>query len=177
MDDIAAQLEKWVSASHASSQMKEQFRMFLATGQITRNNNAAIHACVFFVPIHTPSKSLFLVHHKKAKDWIPPGGHIENSEHPIQTIMRESGEELGYIPQEQDITFYDISIKTISNPYSCKVHYDFWFTINMSQKRAFVYLKKEFFDARWFSAPQAKIITQEPDQGAMVRKIASSLLG
>ena len=37
-----------------------------------------------------------MVHHKKANDWIPPGGHIEENESPAATVIREFREELGY---------------------------------------------------------------------------------
>jgi len=38
---------------------------------------------------------IFLHWHAKVKEWLPPGGHIELNEDPIETAIRETIEELG----------------------------------------------------------------------------------
>ena len=38
---------------------------------------------------------IFLHWHGKVKEWLPPGGHIELNEDPIETAIRETLEELG----------------------------------------------------------------------------------
>ena len=38
---------------------------------------------------------IFLHWHPKVKEWLPPGGHIELNEDPIETAIRETLEELG----------------------------------------------------------------------------------
>ena len=38
---------------------------------------------------------IFLHWHAKVKEWLPPGGHIELNEDPIETAIRETLEELG----------------------------------------------------------------------------------
>jgi 8-oxo-dGTP pyrophosphatase MutT (NUDIX family) len=38
-----------------------------------------------------------LVDHLNAQRWLPPGGHIEPSEHPRATVVRELREELGLV--------------------------------------------------------------------------------
>ena len=37
---------------------------------------------------------IFLHWHAKVKEWLPPGGHIELNEAPIETATRETLEEL-----------------------------------------------------------------------------------
>lgn len=41
-----------------------------------------------------PTKML-LVHHKKLGKWLQPGGHIEPTENPVETAVRELKEETG----------------------------------------------------------------------------------
>ena len=36
---------------------------------------------------------VLLMHHKKFDKWMPPGGHIEADENPIQAVIREAQEE------------------------------------------------------------------------------------
>ena len=33
--------------------------------------------------------------HNKVKMWLPPGGHVEENEDPVQTALRECREEMG----------------------------------------------------------------------------------
>ena len=52
-------------------------RHFTATGFIVRRGSIALHW------------------HPKVKAWLPPGGHIEPNEDPVQAVVREALEETG----------------------------------------------------------------------------------
>lgn len=52
-------------------------RHFTATGFVVFNNQIAIHW------------------HPKVEAWLPPGGHIEANEDPVQAVLREIAEETG----------------------------------------------------------------------------------
>ena len=52
-------------------------RHFTATGFIVHNDSIALHW------------------HQKVKAWLPPGGHIEPNEDPVQAVLREIEEETG----------------------------------------------------------------------------------
>ena len=52
-------------------------RHFTATGFVVRDGSVALHW------------------HKKVKAWLPPGGHIEPNEDPVQAVVREVLEETG----------------------------------------------------------------------------------
>lgn len=41
------------------------------------------------------NKKVLLVHHKKLNTWIYPGGHVESSEAPDESVIREVFEECG----------------------------------------------------------------------------------
>lgn len=51
-------------------------------------------ATVWIVTNGAPKKVL-LLHHKKYNFWLPPGGHIERHENPVQAAIREVFEETG----------------------------------------------------------------------------------
>ena len=43
-----------------------------------------------------PTEDKVLLHwHSKVKAWLPPGGHIENNETPVEAVKRETFEERG----------------------------------------------------------------------------------
>ena len=52
-------------------------RHFTATGFVVENNEVLLHW------------------HPKVKAWLPPGGHIEPNEDPVQAVLREIREEAG----------------------------------------------------------------------------------
>lgn len=121
-----------------------------STDKVTKKQNIDEHICSFFVPVNRETKSVYLVHHIKADDWIPPGGHIEFGEHPVDTVIREFEEELNAKITKEQISLFTLSTKDISkNPRNpCKLHFDFWYLVDVP-KKDFKYLKKEFYDAYW----------------------------
>ena len=56
---------------------KEVIRHFTATGFVVHGDCVALHW------------------HLKVKAWLPPGGHIEPNEDPVQAVLREAYEETG----------------------------------------------------------------------------------
>lgn len=119
--------------------------------RVTKYQGAADHICAFFVPVHRQTKSIYLGHHIKADDWIPPGGHVDTNELPKETVRREFEEELRVPLGKSPIEFFDISIKEINKPkLGCLRHYDFWHVV-YTDKYEFDFDKREFHQAGWFS--------------------------
>jgi len=166
-------LSHQIDISPASPYIKNDFTLFIQKKTIIKSENLNHHICSFFLPIHIPSKSLFLVHHKKARDWIPPGGHIEMGENPIDTIYREFAEELRYTLTDENIEFFTVSIKCIcSKNTSCKTHYDFWYIVQMKQKIPFSFSQSEFINAKWITDKHISL-TQSRDYRVIEQMICT----
>lgn len=151
-------LEELIARPELNQSHIRQALQLLETNNIyTRSEGQPHHFCSFIVPIHRESQSVFIGHHKKANDWIPPGGHIEPNEDPIETVIRESEEELQYKPDRDQIQLFDFSIIPIIPPRSeCHTHYDFWFAVLMPEQVAFAYDTNEFYNAGWFTFKVAR---------------------
>lgn len=143
------ELQKLQFFDHVDKKTYLTFIERINKGNLTHKINPGDHLCCFFLPIHRATKSIYLGHHIKADDWLPPGGHIEEEELPSKTVIREFKEELDYEPDPDLIVLFDISIKKIDNLRSCKIHYDFWYFVE-TEKINFNFDRGEFYDAGWF---------------------------
>lgn len=52
------------------------------------------HLAAYFAMIDPSDRSSLLVDHIKAGHYLPPGGHVEPDEDPVDTVRREAHEEL-----------------------------------------------------------------------------------
>lgn len=128
------------------------------------------HFCTFFVPIDFKKKRIYMGHHIKADDWIPPGGHMEPGEVPEDTTRREFTEELGYHLKNEKIELVDISITLIDDPQRpCTAHFDFWCLVHIDE-RHFDFDRGEFHEAQWFSFDEALKKTERPHIRAVMEK-------
>lgn len=150
-----------------------QFNKFKSSvSSHTKKEGNPHHYCSFFLPYDRRAGKIYLGHHIKADDWIPPGGHIEPGETPAVTAIREMQEELKAEITKDVLEPFDLSVKPINRPGNgCMTHYDVWHLVNLKLQE-FDYLKSEYYDARWFTIPKAlKIITKNPDFAAIIAKL------
>jgi len=129
----------------------------LKSSKLTRDENVKAHFCAFFIPFDPSQNKVFFVHHKKAQDWIPPGGHIDEDELPLATVMREYKEELGNKIKPDKISLYNISYKKIENSPTCEEHFDLWYVVKTPVK-VFKIDTEEFYDARWINKDKVQEI-------------------
>lgn len=138
----------------------------------TRDEGNKSHFCSFFLPFNAETKKIFLGYHKKAASWVPPGGHIDQGESPLQTVRREFGEELSYGLSNEKIELFDISTKNIqgSHRVSCIFHYDLWHIVYVDLID-FNYDKKEFYEAKWVNFDQAKQLMTHQDYNLIIQNL------
>ena len=139
----------------------------------TKKEGNPLHYCAFFLPYDKSTGEIYLGHHIKAGDWIPPGGHIEPGETPSGAAIREMKEELGVDITRDLLEPFDLSVKPINQPErGCMAHYDVWHLVHFP-KREFNYLRSEYHDAGWFTVAEGvKKITKNLDFAAIVAKLA-----
>lgn len=135
----------------------------------TKSEGNPRHYCSFFLPFDQTSGKIYLGHHIKADDWIPPGGHIEPGETPSDAAVREMKEELGVNITKDMLTPFNLSVKEINQPErGCMSHYDVWHLVDIKVQE-FNYLKSEYHDAGWFTVKDGlKKIRKNPDFAAIV---------
>jgi 8-oxo-dGTP pyrophosphatase MutT (NUDIX family) len=120
---------------------------------------------------------VLLIHHKKLRTWLPPGGHIDPNETPPEAAKREAFEETGleieFIPQE-NIWIDRWNAKSFERPYLCLLeNIPEHKGVPAHQHMDLVYLARpsggqlrhndeETHDIRWFSWEELQAL--EPDK-------------
>lgn len=174
-ESILSELNKLESMPHVDKKILKQFYARLKNPKILRSQNTPDHFCVFFVPFDRKLNQIYLGHHIKANDWIPPGGHIEENESPLDTVKREMSEELNYNLTSEPIEFFSITIKPIKNlkRTPCKKHWDLWYLVYMP-KTNFTFDKGEFHTAKWVSLQEAKKLMKLKNYSLTLQKLSHS---
>lgn len=155
---LRSEILKLRNNPYVDQKMLEKHLEFLEKEQeFTRPQNPFSHFGIYFLPVHQKSNSIFLVNHKKAGQWLPPGEHLEKGETTVQSVIRGCQEELQYVVKEGAIKLFDLSIVNIRNLRSrpCRTHYDIWYLVEVEDKISFTWDKREFHEADWFELKDA----------------------
>ena len=167
-------IEQFYSLPHIDPAAVSQFQTLKKSqSSHTKKEGNPLHYCAFFLPFDLSQKQIYLGHHKKANDWIPPGGHIEPGETPVDAAIREMQEELSTSISADQLSPFALSVKPINRPESgCMTHYDVWYLVNIPVQ-PFNYLKSEYYDAGWFSVPDGvDKIKHNPDFANIIRQLS-----
>lgn len=169
------EIEKIYRLPHVNNHTISQFKQ-LKRDQLkhTKKEGSVNHYCSFFLPYDKCTGKIYLCHHKKAADWIPPGGHIEPGETPSDAAIREMFEELSVNITIDQLQAWNLSVKPINRPGSgCLAHYDIWHLVHIPEQ-VFEYDRREYYDAAWFSISEGvKKIAKNPDFAAIITTLTS----
>jgi 8-oxo-dGTP pyrophosphatase MutT (NUDIX family) len=117
-------------------------------------------------------RSILLVDHRNARLWLPPGGHVEEGEHPRDTVAREMREELGFSPPHEIAAPLMITCTTTVGLTSGHTDVSLWYVVHASKDRAITYDEQEFECVRWFDFPEAPLDRSDPHLARFLRKLA-----
>jgi ADP-ribose pyrophosphatase YjhB (NUDIX family) len=95
--------------------------------------------------------AVLLVDHINAGLWLPPGGHIEPDEHPVETARRELAEELGVVDAELDEQPAFLTVTRTIGVDAGHTDVSLWFVVAGRREQPLTVDRREFRKARWWS--------------------------
>jgi 8-oxo-dGTP pyrophosphatase MutT (NUDIX family) len=111
------------------------------------------HLVSYLLPIDLEHKSILLGDHIKAQLWLPPGGHVHLNEDPVQTVLRESQEELrqkALFLKGNDQPFFITVTQTVGlTPGHTDV--SLWYLLSGNIHDPIDFERREFTDMTWFT--------------------------
>ena len=156
--------------------IEARFSARIEEGRLTRGENNRSHFCVYFLPFNPETREIFIGHHKKANLWLSPGGHIEEGEFILDTLVREFGEELGVeiSPDSLDTPFI-LTVTEIDNPPQvCREHYDIWYLVPTNGD-GFSVDYREYHETRWVTLEEARELITDPNHVLALRLLEERL--
>jgi 8-oxo-dGTP diphosphatase len=146
--------------------------------RVAKPATPAQHLAVYAALVDDESSSVLYVHHSKAHAYLMPGGHVDDGEDPRKTVVRELGEELGYIPPFHpafgDAPFFMSVCRTRGeNPHT---DVTLWFAFAACRSAPITPDLAEFSEVRWFPISEpTDDMRFGPDVGRAVSKLSEML--
>lgn len=144
--------------------------------RIAKPDKPPKHLVSYFVPYDREAGKLLLVDHKNAQLLLPPGGHVEPNEDPIQTVMREAKEELGMVLTNEDVASKPLFITVTVTVGLTSGHTDvsLWYLVDANSNSQYFFDGAEFLDYKWLALDEVQslpISKLDPHLHRFVRKL------
>jgi 8-oxo-dGTP pyrophosphatase MutT (NUDIX family) len=114
------------------------------------------HLVSYIVLIDPDHKSLLLGDHVTSQLWLPSGGHVEPGEHPKDTVVRETQEELGkqavFLHGNDSPFFITVTQTNAFSAYHTDV--SLWYLLRGSVHESIAFERREFNDMTWFTSDE-----------------------
>ena len=118
------------------------------------------HLVSYFLLVDRPNGSVLLCDHRLSGLWLPTGGHVKPGEHPLDTVRRESVEELGVTapldPAFPDGPFFLTMTETVGPPAMRHVDVSLWFALAGRVGQPLHPDQREFIQVRWWTVAELR---------------------
>ncbi|WP_232317325.1 NUDIX hydrolase [Candidatus Nucleicultrix amoebiphila] len=135
------------------------------------------HLVSYFVVFDENEEKILLVDHKKSQLWLPPGGHVEQDEHPQETVRRECFEELKIEAKFwQETPLFLTSTLTVGLTAG---HTDvsFWYVLKGNHRDHYEFDEQEFNSIQWFKFTDIPFDHSDPHMKRFITKLKRKLTG
>jgi 8-oxo-dGTP pyrophosphatase MutT (NUDIX family) len=137
------------------------------------------------------NQKVLLIHHRKLNKWLPPGGHVDPNETPVECALREAKEETGLeieIISQENIWIERHNARSFERPYMCLLENIPQFLDQPPHQHIdFIYLGKpiggkishnilETINIRWFSVSEVEDMVSEEEIFEETKQTVRNLL-
>lgn len=138
---------------------QETLGWLAATDDVFRRARPATpprHLVVYVVPVDPRDGSCLLGAHRLSGLWLPPGGHVEPDEHPVETARRETREELGIAAEFVDQLPWPVFVTVTETVERDHVDVSLWFLLAGRRGMALTVDTREFAAVRWWTPVEVR---------------------
>lgn len=133
------------------------------------------HLVSYFVLLDIQNEKILLVDHKKSALWLPPGGHVEPGEHPLNAAHRELDEELNVqLPMLYSDPVF-ISVTETIGDTAGHIDVSLWYVFEADSTATYKYDKGEFNGIQWYSLSKLPLNCTDPHLDRFCQKLITSM--
>jgi len=129
------------------------------------------HLVAYFVLFDPVALKVLLVEHKNAGLWLPPGGHVEVDEDPIDTVKRECQEELGidanFLYQTPVFLTSTLTVGLTAGHTDVSL----WYVLNGCHTDNYNFDDAEFHKVQWFNLTDIPYTQTDPHMRRFIDKL------
>lgn len=143
---------------------------------VHKPHNMDAHLGVLCLVLSPDRKKAFMLHHKKAEAWLPPGGHVDHNLAFKEAVRHELTEELGkeLILIGEKPFFLTRTMTRGKNAGHIDV--TAWFIAEGNPSEHYVVQEKEAESARWMDIEELQTLPQETHVPRAVVKLVNLLI-
>jgi len=116
---------------------------------------------------------ILLADHKNAQLWLPSGEHVEEGEHPRETVARELQEELGLVAAHDIEEPLMVTCTTTVGLTAGHVDVSLWYVVKTDRKQSIRFDEGEFAQIRWFKVSEVPLQRSDPHMGRFLKKLGA----
>lgn len=116
---------------------------------------------------------ILLVEHKSAQLWLPSGGHVEEGEHPRETVTRELKEELGLVAAHDIEKPLMVTCTTTVGLTAGHVDVSLWYVVAADRNQSIRFEEEEFGSVRWFNVSSVPLNRSDPHMARFLSKLGA----
>jgi len=136
--------------------------------------NMDCHLGVLFLPISPERKHIYLINHKKAQMWIPPGGHVDNGLTFKQAVELEMMEELQTSAKFIDNSPFFLTQTLTQGTNAGHLDITAWFVVEGYPEHSYHLQAKEANQGGWFAINSSEEALQSHYLSRALRKLHDS---
>lgn len=151
--------------------INETLAWLISAPEIHKPLNLEQHLGVICVVLSPDRKETFLLNHKKAKLWLPPGGHVDQGISFQDSVCAEMQEELNIEPKLINSDPFFLT-KTLTQGLNAG-HYDItvWFLVEGDPKINYFVLEKEACQSKWIKIEELLVVPEYRHLERVYKKI------
>jgi 8-oxo-dGTP diphosphatase len=139
------------------------------------------HLVSYFLLLDRLAGNVLLCDHRLSGLWLPPGGHVEPGEHPLDTVRREAAEELGvtavFDDEFGDMPFFLTMTETVGPPATRHVDVSLWFALTGRVEQPLHPDQREFAQVRWRAVAELRPTAPDRREPHLLRALDALGLG